>query len=822
MAIDKALNQAPLGIMMGTEMAPPDMDSGIEIEIEDPKRVEIDMDGLEIVLEPGKEISDEFNANLAEDMDEGELTQLAGDLLGDFQSDLDSRKDWMQTYVDGLELLGMKLEDRTEPWPGACGIVHPLLSEALVKFQSETIMETFPAAGPVKTQIIGKETQEKKEAAVRVRDDMNYQLTERMVEYRPEHERMLWGLGLAGNAFKKVYYDPSLERQVSVFVPAEDIVVPYGASSLETSERVTHVMRKTPNEMRKLQVAGFYRDVDMPDPQDTFDEVEKKIAEKMGFQATSDDRYKILEMHVDLDLPGYEDEGENNEPTGIALPYVVTIEKQTQTILAIRRNWHPDDPLKGKRNHFVHYGYIPGFGFYCFGLIHLIGSFAKSGTSIIRQLVDAGTLSNLPGGFKTRGLRVKGDDTPIAPAEFRDVDVPSGTIKDNIMTLPYKEPSLVLAQLLDKIVDDGRRFAAIADLKVSDMSAQSPVGTTLAILERMLKVMSAVQARIHYSMKQEFKLLKAIIRDYTPEDYSYEPVEGTRSVKQSDYDQVDVIPVSDPNAATMSQKVVQYQAVLQLAQGAPQLYDMPMLHRQMLEVLGIRNAEKLVPMPEDQKPRDPISENMAVITGKPVKAFIYQDHEAHIRVHMAGMQDPKIAALIGQNPMAQQIQAAMMAHINEHIAFEYRRQMEKEIGAELPPPNQEMPEELEIAISRLAARGAEQLLQKDQAEMAQQQAQAEMQNPLTQIQMQELQIKAAEVERKKQKDIMDAAARADQLEIERMRVEKQAEIDGAKLGVQIAKSRAEGAARNEAEGIKLGLEMGRVLREVKQPKKESK
>lgn len=822
MAIDKALNQAPLGTMMGTEMAPPDMDSGIEIEIEDPKRVEIDMDGLEIVLEPGKEISDEFNANLAEEIDDGELTELVGDLLGDFQSDLDSRKDWMQTYVDGLELLGMKLEDRTEPWPGACGIVHPLLSEALVKFQSETIMETFPAAGPVKTQIIGKETQEKKEAAVRVRDDMNYQLTERMVEYRPEHERMLWGLGLAGNAFKKVYYDPSLERQVSVFVPAEDIVVPYGASSLETSERVTHVMRKTPNEMRKLQVAGFYRDVDMPDPQDTFDEVEKKIAEKMGFQATSDDRYKVIEMHVDLDLPGYEDEDEKGKPTGIALPYVVTIEKQTQTVLAIRRNWHPDDPLKTKRNHFVHYGYIPGFGFYCFGLIHLIGSFAKSGTSIIRQLVDAGTLSNLPGGFKTRGLRVKGDDTPISPAEFRDVDVPSGTIKDNIMTLPYKEPSQVLNQLLDKIVDDGRRFAAIADLKVSDMSAQSPVGTTLAILERMLKVMSAVQARIHYSMKQEFKLLKAIIRDYTPEDYSYEPVEGERSIKQSDYDQVDVIPVSDPNAATMSQKVVQYQAVLQLAQGAPQLYDMPMLHRQMLEVLGIRNAEKLIPMPEDQKPRDPISENMAVITGKPVKAFIYQDHEAHIRVHMAGMQDPKIAALIGQNPMAQQIQAAMMAHINEHIAFEYRRQIEKEIGAQLPAPNQEMPEELEIAVSRLAARGAEQLLQKDQAEMAQQQAQAEMQNPLTQIQMQELQIKQAEVERKKQKDIMDAAARADQLEIERMRVEKQAEIDGAKLGVQIAKSRAEGAAKNEAEGIKLGLEMGRVLREAKQPKRESR
>jgi hypothetical protein len=821
MAIYKALNQAPLGMMMGTEMEKPEMmEPDIEIEIEDPKRVGIEMDGLEIEIQAGVDMQEEFSTNLVEEMDEGELAMIASDLIGDYEADISSRKDWMQTYVDGLELLGMKIEERTEPWPGACGIVHPLLSEALVKFQSETIMETFPAAGPVKTQIIGKETQEKKEAATRVREDMNYQLTERMVEYRPEHERMLWGLGLAGNAFKKVYYDPSLERQVSIFVPAEDIVVPYGASSLETAERVTHVMRKTANELRKLQVAGFYADIELPEPQDMLDEVEKKIAEKMGFQASSDDRYKILEMHVDLDLPGYEDEDEKGEPTGVALPYVVTIEKQTQTVLAIRRNWNPDDPLKAKRNHFVHYGYIPAFGFYCFGLIHLIGSFAKSGTSIVRQLVDAGTLSNLPGGFKTRGLRVKGDDTPIAPAEFRDVDVPSGTIKDNIMTLPYKEPSMVLAQLLDKIIDDGRRFAAIADLKVSDMSAQSPVGTTLAILERMLKVMSAVQARIHYSMKQEFKLLKAIIRDYTPPDYSYEPEEGSPSVKQSDYDQVDVIPVSDPNAATMSQKVVQYQAVLQLAQGAPQLYDMPMLHRQMLEVLGIRNAEKLVPMPEDQKPRDPVSENMAAITGKPIKAFIYQDHEAHIRVHMAGMQDPKIAALIGQNPMAQQIQAAMLAHINEHIAFEYRRQIEEQMGVELPAPNEEMSEEMEIAVSRIAARGAEKLLQKDQAEVAQQQAQADMQNPLTQIQMQELQIKQAEVERKKQKDIMDAAAKADQLELERMRIEMQSEAEGAKLGVQIARARAEGAAKNEAEGIKLGLDMGRVLRENKQ--KENK
>jgi hypothetical protein len=821
MAIDKALNQAPIGLDEGMMVQE---GPEIEIEIEDPEAVRIGVDGMPILeIEKGEEAED-FNANLAEDMDEGQLTELAGDLLGDVQSDIDSRKDWMQTYVDGLELLGMKIEDRTEPWPGACGIVHPLLSEALVKFQSETIMETFPAMGPVKTQIIGKETPEKKEASVRVRDDMNYQLTERMVEYRPEHERMLWGLGLAGNAFKKVYYDPSLERQVSIFVPAEDIIVPYGASSLETAERVTHVMRKTKNELKKLMVAGFYKDIDLPEPQSSLDEVEKKIAEKMGFQATSDDRYKILEIHADLVIEDdkYADVDEDGEPTEIALPYVITIDKDTQEILAIRRNWNPDDDLRTKRQHFVHYGYIPAFGFYHFGLIHLIGSFAKSGTSILRQLVDAGTLSNLPGGFKTRGLRVKGDDTPISPAEFRDVDVPSGTIKDNIMTLPYKEPSQVLSGLLNQIIDDGRRFAAIADLKVSDMSSQSPVGTTLAILERMLKVMSAVQARIHYSMKQEFKLLKIIIRDYTPEDYSYEPVEGTRSVKQSDYDQVDVIPVSDPNAATMSQKVVQYQAVMQLAQQSPQIYDLPMLHRQMLEVLGIKNAEKLIPMPEDQKPRDPISENMAVLNGKPVKAFIYQDHEAHIAVHMMAMQDPKIAQLIGQNPMAGQIQAAAMAHIQEHVAFQYRKEIEEQIGTELPPPDQDLPEEYELAISRLAARGAAKLLQKDQAEAAQQQAAAEAQNPLTQIQMQELQIKQAEVQRKAQKDVMDAAAKADQLELEKLRIATQAEIEGAKLGTQIARAKDEKASKDQAEGIKLGLQMGQVLKESKQPKKESK
>jgi hypothetical protein len=821
MAIDKALNQAPIGLDEGMMVQE---GPEIEIEIEDPEAVRIGVDGMPILeIEKGEEAED-FNANLAEDMDEGQLTELAGDLLGDVQSDIDSRKDWMQTYVDGLELLGMKIEDRTEPWPGACGIVHPLLSEALVKFQSETIMETFPAMGPVKTQIIGKETPEKKEASVRVRDDMNYQLTERMVEYRPEHERMLWGLGLAGNAFKKVYYDPSLERQVSIFVPAEDIIVPYGASSLETAERVTHVMRKTKNELKKLMVAGFYKDIELPEPQSSLDEVEKKIAEKMGFQATSDDRYKILEIHADLVIEDdkYADVDEDGEPTEIALPYVITIDKDTQEILAIRRNWNPDDDLRTKRQHFVHYGYIPAFGFYHFGLIHLIGSFAKSGTSILRQLVDAGTLSNLPGGFKTRGLRVKGDDTPISPAEFRDVDVPSGTIKDNIMTLPYKEPSQVLSGLLNQIIDDGRRFAAIADLKVSDMSSQSPVGTTLAILERMLKVMSAVQARIHYSMKQEFRLLKIIIRDYTPEDYSYEPVEGTRSVKQSDYDQVDVIPVSDPNAATMSQKVVQYQAVMQLAQQSPQIYDLPMLHRQMLEVLGIKNAEKLIPMPEDQKPRDPISENMAVLNGKPVKAFIYQDHEAHIAVHMMAMQDPKMAQLIGQNPMAAQIQAAAMAHIQEHVAFQYRKEMEEQIGTELPPPNQDLPEEYELAISRLAARGAAKLLQKDQAEMAQQQAQAEAENPLTQIQMRELAVKEGELQRKMRKDLLDATAKADQLELEEKRIEVQAEIEGTKLGLKAGQDRTDREANMELEGVRLGLQVAQASKGSQQPKKESK
>jgi hypothetical protein len=817
MAIDKALNPAPLGLPMNAML---DQEPALEIEIEDPESVTIGAGDMEIILEPGDDDEEgEFNENLADVLDEGQLTELAGDLIGEFEEDISSRKDWMQTYVDGLELLGMKVDDRTEPWPGACGVYHPLMSEALVKFQAETMMETFPAQGPVRTQLIGKETPEKRDAAARVQEDMNYQLTDVMQEYRPEHERMLWGLGLSGNAFKKVYYDPSLGRQTSMYVPAEDVVVPYGASNLETSPRVTHVMRKTPNEVRKLQAAGFYRDIELDDPVDTLDEVEKAIAERMGFRASTDERYKLLEMQVELVLD--DDKFRDEEDEGIALPYIVTIEKSTMTILSVRRNWDPDEKLKAKRQHFVHYPYIPGFGFYAFGLIHLIGAFAKSGTSLIRQLVDAGTLSNLPGGFKTKGLRVKGDDTPIAPAEWRDVDVASGTMRDNIMPLPYKEPSQVLYSLLGTIVEEGRRFAGAADLQISDMSANAPVGTTLAILERTLKTMSAVQARVHYAMKQEFRLLKGIIRDYTPDEYSYEPEEGGRRAKKSDYDMVEVIPVSDPNAATMAQKIVQYQAVIQLAQGAPQIYDLPYLHRQMLEVLGIKNAEKLVPLKDgdDMKPRDPISENMDVINGKPVKAFIYQDHEAHIMVHMNAMQDPKVAALIGQNPNAQSMQAAMQAHIAEHLAFEYRRQIEQQAGVPLPPPDADMDENTEVAISRLAAAASSQLLQKNQAEAQQQQNQQMAQDPIVQMQMQELEIKKGELDLKKQKLQVEAAEKNDRLELEKERIEAQKEIAGLQVGAKIATDKNNLDAKQEAEGLRIGVELARdSMNRTQQPK----
>jgi hypothetical protein len=618
---------------------------------------------------------------------------------------------------------------------------------------------------------------------------------------------MLWGLGLAGNAFKKVYYDPNLERQVSMYVPAEDIVVPYGASSLEMAERVTHVMRKTKNELRKLMVAGFYKDVDLGEPFLDVDEAEKKIAEKMGFNPTEDDRYKILEMHVNLDL----ENGDSED--GIALPYIVTIEKGTGTILAIRRNWNPEDKKQLKRQHFVHYGYIPGFGFYCFGLIHLIGAFAKSGTMILRQLVDAGTLSNLPGGMKSRGLRIKGDDTPIAPGEWRDVDVPSGAIRDNILPLPYKEPSQVLNQLMNQIIEEGRRFASAADMKVSDMNANSPVGTTLAILERTLKVMSAVQARIHYAMKQEFKLLAGIIRDYTPEEYSYEPEIGDRRAKQSDYDCCEVIPVSDPNAATMSQKVVQYQAVMQMAQANPQIYDQVELNRQMLEVLGVKNIGKLIPNADDKKPKDPVSENMDIINGKPTKAFIYQDHQAHLQVHMAAMQDPKLMQMMSQNPQAQMIQAAALAHINEHIAFEYRKQIEEQLGVPLPKPDENLPEDVEVELSRLTAAAAQKLLQKDQAEMQQQQAQQQQQDPLIQMQQQELAIKQQESQAKAQK--MMADTQIDQqrvelekakLELEKAKMDSNERLEGAKIGAQATQYKQKEESDKVVQGIKIGMD----------------
>ena len=808
MSFDKALYPAPLAEEDGDN-------NDIEIEISDGFVEE-------------EEEDEEFGENIAEYISESELASIAGDLIQDYEDDVSSRKDWMQTYVDGLELLGMRIEERSEPWEGACGVYHPLLAEALVKFQSETIMETFPAAGPVKTRIIGKETPAIKDAAERVKEDMNYQLTEVMVEFRPEHERMLWGLGLAGNAFKKVYFDPALDRQVSLFVPAEDVVVPYGSSNLETSERVTHVMRKTKNDLKKLIAAGFYRDIELSDPVNTMDEIEKKIAEKMGFRANTDDRYKLLEMQVNLDLPGYEDKDEDGEETGIALPYIITIDKNTQDVLAIRRNWRQSDDIKQKRSHFVHYGYIPGFGFYCFGLIHLIGAFAKSGTSIIRQLVDAGTLSNLPGGLKTKGMRVKGDDTPISPGEFRDVDVASGTIRDNILPLPYKEPSQVLFQLMNQIIEDGRRFASAADLNVSDMSANAPVGTTLAILERTLKVMSAVQARIYYSMKQEFKLLKMIIRDCTPEEYSYQPIEGSRKAKQADYDLCDVIPVSDPNASTMSQKVVQYQAVMQMAGANPQIYDQVELNRQMLEVLGIKNIGKLIPNSEDQKPKDPVSENMAILNGKPVKAFIYQDHEAHIQVHMSLSQDPKVAKLLGQDPQAQVKAAAGMAHINEHIAFQYRKEIEEQLGVPLPDLDKELSADMEIEVSRMMAAAAQKLLKKDQAEVAQQQAQQAQQDPIVQMQQQELQLRAKEVEIKgkevelKEKKIMiDAAAQADKLELDKAKVESEQQLAGLQIGAKVANQKeiqenqkAALEAKMQLEGTKLGVKISEGVSQI--------
>jgi len=812
--MDKGLYQAPQGLPgFGQSDIPAE---GLEIEIEDPEAVHIGLGGLEIDLEKKRpNEGGDFDANLAELMDDKELATLATDLIADFEKDMSDRKDWVQTYIDGLKLLGLKYEERTEPWQGACGVFHPMLTESVVRFQSEAMMETFPAMGPVKTQIVGAIDKYREECAARVREDMNFQLTEVMTEYRSEHEKLLWALPIAGSAFKKVYYDPSKGRQVAMFIPAEDMVVPYGASNLEEAERVTHIMRKTENEIRRLQEAGFYVDVELGEPTHALDDIEKQKAEEGGMSAIQDDRYRVLEMHVMLDLPGFEHTDKKGEPTGIALPYVVTIEKGTTTILAIRRNWYEDDSLHTKRQHFVHYQYIPGFGFYGYGLIHLIGGYAKSATMLIRQLVDAGTLSNLPGGLKSRGLRVKGDDTPIQPGEFRDVDVPSGSIRDNILPLPYKEPSQVLFALFNQIVSEGRAFASSGDMKVSDMSSQAPVGTTLAILERTLKVMSAVQARLHFAMKQEFKLLKVIIADYCPEEYDYQPVDGSRRARREDYDMVDVIPVSDPNAATMAQKVVQYQAVLQLAQTAPQLYDLPLLHRQMIEVLGIKNAAKLVPIEDDAVPIDPVQENQNLLNMQSVKAFMEQNHEAHIAVHMAAIQNPRIQQMMQQNPMAQQILAAAMAHINEHIAFQMRLEIEQLMGTTLPPmekkgeESQQIPREQADQIAVMAAQAATQLLQRDQQAAAQAAAQQQMQDPVVQMQMQELQLRQQEVQLKAQKQQIEAAEKADRLRIEQERINAQKEIAAMQVGAQAAANKDKLARQQQTEGMRMGVDLAK-------------
>jgi hypothetical protein len=800
MAIEKSLDQLEDETNIEVDEATP----VIEIEIEGNEDGEIEIE----IKEPT------FEENLADELDAKELLSIADEVLENIRIDMDSRKDWERTYADGIRLLGLKMEERTEPWDGACGVYHPILSEAVVKFQSETSLATFPPSGPVKTQIVGKMTREKQDAASRVQEDMNYQLTEEMPEYRSEHERLLWSLPITGSAFKKVYFDPSLNRQVAMFVPAEDIIVPYGASDLHSSPRITHRLRKTENEIRKLMAQGFYKDVDLPDPQEVRTEIEKRQNEETGISAIKDDRYTIYECHCEYDLPGYEDK-KDGHTTQIALPYVITM-LSTGEILAVRRNYLEDDAFKRRRMHFVHYIYIPGYGFYGFGLIHLVGGFAESATSILRQLVDAGTLSNLPGGFKSKDLRVKGDDTPIAPGEWRDVDVTGLSLKDSIIPLPYKEPSGTLYQLLNTIVEEGRRFASIADLKIADMSGQTPVGTTLAILERTLKVQSAVHARVHVAMRHEFKLLAKIIRDYTPPVYKY-TVEGTRFAKMDDYDLVDVIPVSDPNATTMAQRVIQYQAALQLAQGAPDIYNIPLLHRQMLEVLGIKDVDKIVPLEDDFKPEDPVSENMAILKSKPVKAFLYQDHKAHIQVHMNLAQDPLIQKMVGQSPNAAALQAAMQAHIAEHMAFQYRVEIEKMLGVSLPPEDDQLPEDVEVELSRLVAQASDKLLQKDQAMAQQEQAQQQAQDPIIQMQQAEFQLKQAEFEHKKVIDEAELALKT-QIELaknerENKRIDSQAEIAGANLALKAADKekdidfkRQEFEGKQLTEGVRLGIQ----------------
>ena len=838
MAIEKGLYAAPEGI--DGELMDSDDDAALEIEIVNPDMVTLDDGSVEITIIPGAEPSDMggFDTNLAETLEEGVLNELADDLVGMISADIESRKDWADTYVKGLDVLGFKYEERTDPWEGASGVYSTVLAEAAIRFQAETMSETFPAAGPVRTKIIGVEDKDKEEASSRVKADMNYELTERMVEYRPEHERLLYSLGLAGSAFKKVYFDPNINRQVALYIPAEDVVVPYGASTIESAERVTHVMRKTKNELKKLQAGGFYRDVELGEPQTFHTDIEERKAEEGGYSLTDDDRYSLYEIHADLVIEGVDEDDDE-----IAKPYVVTIERGSNEVLAIRRNWNEEDDLMLKRQHFVHYVYVPGFGFYGLGLIHIIGGYARAGTSLIRQLVDAGTLANLPGGLKARGLRIKGDDTPIEPGEWKDVDVPSGSIRDNIMPLPYKEPSQTLLALLNQITTEGRRLGAISDMNISDMSANAPVGTTLALLERTLKPMAAVQARVHYTMKQEFKLLKAIMAEHAPAEYSYEPLRGEQTARKADYEMVDVIPVSDPNSSTMAQRVVQYQAVLQMSQQAPQIYDLPQLHRQMIEVLGVKNADKLVPTTDDIRPTDPVSENMNNLNGKPMKAFIYQDHDAHMAAHQSFMQDPMIAQVMGQNPQAQRMAAALQAHIAEHLAFKYRKSMEEKIGAPLPNPNAELPEDMEVNLARLMAQAGQQLTQQNQQQAAQQQAQQKAQDPVVQMQQAELQIKQQEVQRKTQKDQMDMQnaqmdmqlqAQRDQMDMQAKQAELQlkaqvsqqdAQIDQAELQIKqqeleidAQKAGAKLAADRRKDNTKLDLDLLKTIQDTNKNK----
>ena len=799
MAIEKPMIPAELDI----ESNPSEEE--LTVEIVNPDAVSMETDDGGVIIDFTGEttqslIGPEHDSNLAEFLDESDLQAMASELVEDFNSDRESRADWARAYVKGLDLLGMKIEDRQQPWAGASGVFHPVLTESVVRFQAQAMGELYPASGPVRTKIMGIISPEKSDQANRVQNEMNYLLTEEMTEYRDELEQMLFKLPLAGSAFKKVYYDPLMDRPCAVFVPSEDFVASYGTTDLMTCPRYTHVMKKTKNEILELQVAGFYKDIDLPDPAPDFSDIQEKYDELDGESAIveDDDRYTILEMHVDINMPE-----EFDDPDGIARPYVITIEKSSQEILAIRKNWYEDDPKKRKRQHFVHYKYLPGLGFYGTGLIHLIGGLAKSATSILRQLIDAGTLSNLPAGLKARGMRIKGDDTPLMPGEFRDVDVPGGAIRDSITFIPYKEPSSVLYSLLGNIVEEGRRIGSVADIQVGDMNAQAPVGTTLALLERSMKVMSGVQARLHAAMKKELRLLAKIVHDYMPAEYAYE-MDGNFN-RIEDFDKrVDVIPVSDPNAATMSQRIMQYQAALQLAQQAPQLYDMGMLHRQMLEVLGIQDASDIIKLPDEIKPADPVTENMMIMKQEPVKVFTYQDHEAHIAVHMAAAQDPKIMQMIGQSPFAQVIQQNMAAHITEHVAAQYRKEIEKQLGVEMPPQDQPLPEDLEVQISRLTQEAAAKLLKKDQAEAQQQQIQQQQQDPVVQMQQAEMQLRQAELMHKMQ---MDAA----KLQLEAKKIEAQNQREGAKLGVELATELDKNQRADQREGAKLGIEVAREL-----------